>query len=758
MNNSQHTEEIKPEGDPIDQAETVSNTFEHRGFKQTEYLYPTAAGKPHLRVMRTDRGGGIKDLSQEHWALTGWQLGLGGLPRVVYNLPAVARSQNKVIWLVEGEKCADALIGLGAVATTTSGGAGRKHFDLQELEPLHGKTVYMLPDNDAMGRVYRDTMIEQLAGKSRFHVIELPGLAEKEDVIEWLEIHGGTKEKLLKLAREATPVAPPKSETEDPDPFDIGSGCAAHDDPMPDETRREDVERALDYWNYDVYNDWWEVGMSLFNYPDGKEIWMRWAAKSEKFNRAEAEKKWKQLRPTRGKTVRSLFSRVPPSERSQWGREHAKKERERRQQQGGQEQARHGAFQGQHDDWDDAAGHKDSGGQQEGGQKEGAKAERPKPGGWIEPTPFVWIPPENIPPRQWLFARHLVRGFVSGTIAPGGRGKSTLITAEAVDMATGGKALGIATEPLCVWSYNGEDPKDELQRKVTATMLHYNITPDMLGGRLFIDSGHDQPVVIARESRDGNVILVPVVDNLIEVIRQRKVDVLQLDPFVSLHQVSENDNSRIDAVVKAFCKVASVTNCAIELVHHSRKTQGPEQHTLTADDARGASSLIGAARSVRLLNGAAAEHAAILAPPGEHFDPRRFFSLSNGKSNLAPQSERSTWFRIAGVALGNGDEVGVAEGVTPVGTFDGVTEAHLTQVEFRLSQMPDGMAENVQAGDWIGLLVAEVTGLPVEEKGDKERIKRIVKTWIENGVLVVKDAVNSKSRRHQRRVFMGASK
>jgi RecA-family ATPase len=80
---------------------------------------------------------------------------------------------------------------------------------------------------------------------------------------------------------------------------------------------------------------------------------------------------------------------------------------------------------------------------------------------------------------------------------------------------------------------------------------------------------------------------------------ERKIDVLTIDPFVSSHEVSENDNRAIDAVVKAWGRLADECNCSINLVHHVRKGNGTEAN---ADSARGAKALVDAARSVIVFN------------------------------------------------------------------------------------------------------------------------------------------------------------
>ena len=80
-------------------------------------------------------------------------------PRPLYNLPAVAASEAVV--LVEGEKCADALMQLGIVATTAMGGAAAA-IDKTDWAPLAGKTVAVWPDHDEAGARYADAVIPKL--------------------------------------------------------------------------------------------------------------------------------------------------------------------------------------------------------------------------------------------------------------------------------------------------------------------------------------------------------------------------------------------------------------------------------------------------------------------------------------------------------------------------------------------------------------------------------------------------------------------
>ena len=122
----------------------------------------------------------------------------------------------------------------------------------------------------------------------------------------------------------------------------------------------------------------------------------------------------------------------------------------------------------------------------------------------ITARPFVWRDPSKFPRRQWLYGKHLVRKFLSCTVAPGRVGKSSLQLVEAIAMATGRPLLGIQVpEPLTVWIINLEDPLEELERRVLAVLLHFKIHPDELGGRLFLNSGRDTKVVIASTTKAG---------------------------------------------------------------------------------------------------------------------------------------------------------------------------------------------------------------------------------------------------------------
>jgi len=360
----------------------------------------------------------------------------------------------------------------------------------------------------------------------------------------------------------------------------------------------------------------------------------------------------------------------------------------------------------------------------------------------VSATPFRWTDPQDIPPRGWVYGRHYIRQFVSTTVAPGGVGKSSLSIVEALAIATGRPLLGITpNERTKVWLWNGEDPLEELQRRVSAAMIQYGIAPAEVEGWLFLDSGRTLEIIIAQQTKGSAELAVPVIEALERTIRVNGIGVVFLDPFVSVHRVSENDNGQIDMVVKTLARIADRTCCSFEMIHHVRKTNGCE---VTVEDGRGAVALLSAARAARAINQMSQEEAGRWGIE----DRRLYFRYFEGKANLAPPSETSTWFRLETVDLGNdtadrpSDWLGVVTRWEPPKPFDDVTLDHMYEVRRRVAE--GHWRIDPQSSDWVGKCVAEVLGLDLSDKAVKSKVKTIIKTWIETGALKTEERKDSR--------------
>jgi hypothetical protein len=353
----------------------------------------------------------------------------------------------------------------------------------------------------------------------------------------------------------------------------------------------------------------------------------------------------------------------------------------------------------------------------------------------IKATPFAWRAETEIPARQWIYGRHLLRRFVSVDVAAGGTGKSSVKIGEALAMTSGRNLYGTEVHggPLNVWLYNLEDPSEESERRLHATAKWFHISPQDVDGRLFVDSGRDQRCVIATETEYGARIAQPVYEQIKAQLLEQKIDVLIIDPFVSSHEVSENDNRAIDAVVKAWGRLADECNCSINLVHHVRKGNGSETN---ADSARGAKALVDAARSVNVFNRMSPDEAALA---GVAEDQRGFyFRVQNDKANLAPP-DKAAWYRMNNVSLDNGDQVGVACPWKWPELFEGISTHHLIAAQKAVEQ-GEWQADPRSKDKWVGNVIAQV--LDIDLNNNRKRIGKIFAEWVDNGRFEIVEKVN----------------
>ena len=388
----------------------------------------------------------------------------------------------------------------------------------------------------------------------------------------------------------------------------------------------------------------------------------------------------------------------------------------------------------------------------------------------IEPKPFCLRPTQDIPPRQWLYGRQFIRGFLSLTVAPGGLGKSSMLIAECLSMVSGKPILGIApARPLNVWVWNGEDPYEETERRIAAACSHYGLSAADLGGRLRMDSGRDLPIALASYASGKVDINAGQASELVKALQKAEIDVLIIDPFVTSHQVPENDTTGMNAVVATFRNIASKANCAIELVHHVSKNGAMNAQDLGIYASRGAGAVIDGVRVARQLIRMTQDQA-------EKFGvekPSDYFSVNSGKANLAPL-EKVEWRQMISVPLHNGsdlwpegDWVGVCSPWTPPDAFDGVQVRDLKAVQDAIDALDEPPAFSSRAHKWVGYVIAKVLGLDVgevgSEKRDREtkqnsaraRIGTMINTWIKSEAMLVEEVYSSRDSRNIKVVVVG---
>jgi putative DNA primase/helicase len=153
--------------------------------------YRDAAGKLLYWRIRARRADGAKWIRPMKLNGHGYELGEPAFPngKPLYNLDMVASQPDALVYVCEGEKAADALTRLGAVATT-SGGA--QSADQADWTPLARRRVRIWRDNDEAGKAYAGEVAHRLLALGcdldavDVDQLELP---PKGDAADWVESH-----------------------------------------------------------------------------------------------------------------------------------------------------------------------------------------------------------------------------------------------------------------------------------------------------------------------------------------------------------------------------------------------------------------------------------------------------------------------------------------------------------------------------------------------------------------------------------------
>lgn len=186
-------EGMMPQRD-TDPARRISSAWRVTG----TYEYTDADGAVIYRTKRQERPGERKKFLAEHQRGKEWVFGIKGIPRVLYRLPDILASDPaQPVYLVEGERKADKLASWGFVATAVAFGVNG--WQRSYSAALTGRTVIILPDNDDVGHGFAQKARDDLeAAGATVHVIDLPGLPPKGDIMDWQ----GTADDLRALTME----------------------------------------------------------------------------------------------------------------------------------------------------------------------------------------------------------------------------------------------------------------------------------------------------------------------------------------------------------------------------------------------------------------------------------------------------------------------------------------------------------------------------------------------------------------------------
>ena len=353
------------------------------------------------------------------------------------------------------------------------------------------------------------------------------------------------------------------------------------------------------------------------------------------------------------------------------------------------------------------------------------------------PTPYSARPASDIPPRQWLYGKHYIRAAVTLTAAPGGTGKSQHSLVEAISMATGRDLISgeHLPERLRVWAWNAEDDINEMERRICGICDHYALGREELREWLFLDSSDTLPLDLAHNSGRGATVHENIIQTIANRVRERRLDVVIFDPLVALHNLPEGDNPSLAKIIRALRqRIAVPCNCAVELIHHTRKVAKDADRDMTADDIRGAGSIVYSARSGRLLHPMATADAEQFGIEGD--DRFRYFRIERAKTNMA-RRETICWIEMIERPIANGangsyrDSVVVSTLWTPPKLTDKLSPAFITAIRDEIGQgeyKRDARAREA----WAGRLIGQRLNLDMENKAHRRQAKDLLDWLIRN--------------------------
>lgn len=363
----------------------------------------------------------------------------------------------------------------------------------------------------------------------------------------------------------------------------------------------------------------------------------------------------------------------------------------------------------------------------------------------------------KIPPRGWLLGVTFCRKFLSGLIGAGAAGKTAVryiqYLAAAIGRTLTGEQVHARSRVLIVCL---EDDLNEIQRRIGAAMLHHKIDPAEVNGWLYYCCPRGLKL-LQQSSRNGRDAQIGALYfELRRIIAEFNIDIVGIDPFTKAHGVEENDNNLIDQVCIMLAMLGDEFDCAIDINSHARKgdaTPGDVERD------RGASAKKDAGRLMRTVTPMSTAEAALFDIAAK--DQPAYVRVDDAKVNITPHSTAAMWFRLVGIPLGNkndiypnGDNVQTVERWYPPDTFAKLDSSAIERILNKIEAGPYEGGKYSPAANAKERAAWRVVQEFCPDLTDKQA-KHIVKTWLDNRVLVQRDYKDPKDSHDHPSLFVG---
>ena len=343
-------------------------------------------------------------------------------------------------------------------------------------------------------------------------------------------------------------------------------------------------------------------------------------------------------------------------------------------------------------------------------EREEAAAERKAEAAIEEVGEFLKIDIEELKTRElddidWIVDSLIPAGNLISITGPSGAGKTRFVAALVAALSSGRTDLiGLPRamrKITTLWCAN-EELGEDVERRVKAAALLNGLSGDL---KLLVRGKENGQFKLAADGSANT----PATDHLIKAIKERGVELVVFDPFVTLGVLEENDASSVDTVISEMHRISIESGAAVMFIHHT-----PKDRSAPDDELRGNS---GAWRGSGAIYSSLDMGLTLMPylPPACH-------AAKDGKANRAalkraqaakqvakyivldPTKERESepltpvYFRLDGVQ--------VKQGGRPVGAITPVLESSARQAcEKVLVEMSDHDVDTATRMAWVSALL-----------------------------------------------------
>ena len=183
-------------------------------------------------------------------------------------------------------------------------------------------------------------------------------------------------------------------------------------------------------------------------------------------------------------------------------------------------------------------------------------------------SPPAW--PKEPPPRVAWVAHNLIpRGDVSSLGGDGGSGKTMLALQLATGMARGASHwLGAVIEPGPVVFLSGEEPEDEIRRRIARVGARQGFDCDDLADLNFWFPSDFAGCTFATPGPGGVMRATPLFRSVEASISELRPALVVLDNVAAVFAGNQNDRVMVRTFVNLFRGMARATGCGVLLLDH----------------------------------------------------------------------------------------------------------------------------------------------------------------------------------------------